>query len=108
MYKRFKKSVDKCSKMSYNGIVNLFYVWRNWFMATAGLVFGIIGLVFSFIPILNIIGLILTILGVIFSAVGIKDRNNRGKAITGLVLSLIALCVAFWYVIIFSAALSTL
>ncbi len=77
-------------------------------MATAGLVFGIIGLVFSFIPVLNIIGLILTVLGVIFSAVGIKDRNNRGKAITGLVLSLIALCVAFWYVIVFSAALSTL
>lgn len=77
-------------------------------MATAGLVFGIIGLVFSFIPILNIIGLILTVLGVIFSAVGIKDRNNRGKAIAGLILSLIALCVAFWYVIVIGAALSSL
>ncbi len=77
-------------------------------MAVAALVLGIIGLVFSFIPVLNVIGLILALLGVIFGAIGIKDRDRRGKAIAGLVMSAIALFVAFYMVIIIGGALMSL
>ena len=75
-------------------------------MAVTALVLGIIGLVFSFIPVLNVIGLILAFLGVIFGAVGIKNRDSRGKAIAGLVMSIIALGVAFWWVVVLGGMLA--
>jgi len=55
-------------------------------MAIAGLVMGILSVIFGWVPVL---GWILVILGIIFSAIGIKQR--KGMGITGLVLSIIGL-----------------
>ena len=62
-------------------------------MAVAGLVLGIIGLVFCWIPVL---GWILALLGLIFGAVGNSKANRiggkgKGMAMAGLVLGLIGL-----------------
>lgn len=71
--------------------------------ASAGLVFGILSFLFCLIPFVN--GL-LSLLGLIFSIVGIaKGRSGgRGKAIAGLVLTLLGVITAvIVYALIFSA-----
>ncbi|MFI5606224.1 MmpS family transport accessory protein [Amycolatopsis sp. NPDC051903] len=67
-------------------------------LGTAGFVLGLIGLIFSFIPIIGLIAWPLVILGIIFAAVGLgrirKHRaTNKGLTITGLVLSVIGLII---------------
>jgi hypothetical protein len=67
-------------------------------LGTAGFVLGIIGLVFSFIPLIGIIAWPLVILGVIFSAVGFSKASkgratNKGLAIAGLVVSIVGLVI---------------
>lgn len=57
-------------------------------IGTAGFVCGLIGCVFSFIPVLNIVGWILCVLGFIFSLIGVIKKNvKKGLAIAGLILS---------------------
>lgn len=77
-------------------------VRRNGF-AVAGLVLGIIALCLFWLPGINVI---LALLGMIFSVVGVVKRGvgGKGKAITGLVLSLIGLLFSF---IIFAALSSS-
>jgi hypothetical protein len=72
-------------------------------MGTAGLVLGIIGLVFCWV---SWVGWVLNILAIIFGGVGISRANqghatNRGSAVAGLVLGLIGLIlgVLLWVVI---------
>lgn len=62
-------------------------------MAIAGLVMGILTLVFCWVP---FVGFILGLLGLIFSIVGIakKDGGAKGAAIAGLVLTLIGAIVS--------------
>jgi hypothetical protein len=66
-------------------------------LGTAGLVCGILGLVFSVIPIIGFIpGWPLAILGVVFSGIGLaratkRMASNRGTAIGGLVCGFIAI-----------------
>jgi heme/copper-type cytochrome/quinol oxidase subunit 2 len=79
-------------------------------LGTAGFVVGLIGLLFSFLPVIGVIAWPLVILGVIFSAIGIARANkgaatNKGLAIAGLVLSVIGLvfCV-LWAVAVGKAA----
>ena len=67
-------------------------------MAVASLVLGIIGVVTSFMPIINNVSFFLGILGVIFAIVGIVginkgNRRGRGLAIAGLVLGIVAIVV---------------
>ena len=70
-------------------------------LAVAGMVLGIIGIVFSFIPFLGVIfGVILGLLALIFGGVGLarsKDpaRGGRGQAIAGIVLGILALVMVF-------------
>ncbi len=76
-------------------------------MAVASLVCGIVGLVFSFIPIIGIIAWPLVILGVIFGGVSISKANEtpgapKGMAIAGLTCSLIGLFIC----ILWAAAIS--
>jgi hypothetical protein len=72
-------------------------------LGTAGFVVGLIGLVFSFIPVVGVIAWPLVILGIVFSAVGIgkarKGRaTNKGLAIAGLVMSIVGLAICVLWV----------
>ncbi|HEY7597053.1 MAG TPA: hypothetical protein VH969_28155 [Actinophytocola sp.] len=65
-------------------------------MGVTALVLGIVGLVFSLIPIIGVIAWPLTILGVIFGAVGLSKAGRvpgmpKGTAIAGLTCSLVGL-----------------
>lgn len=55
--------------------------------ATAGLVLGIIGLIFWCLPVL---GLPITIIGLVMSKSGLRS-TNRGQAMAGLIMSIIGL-----------------
>jgi hypothetical protein len=61
-------------------------------MAVAGLVLGILGLVFCWIP---FIGWLLALLGIIFGALGVSKGNKvgrgKGLGVAGLVLGVIGL-----------------
>jgi len=67
-------------------------------MGIAGMVCGIVGLVFCWVP---YFGLIVAIIGLVLSIVGIIQANKTGAskamAITGLVCSIVA--VAIWVII---------
>ncbi|UKD52624.1 MmpS family transport accessory protein [Amycolatopsis sp. FU40] len=65
-------------------------------LGTAGFVLGLLGLIFSFIPVIGLVAWPLVILGIIFSALGfVRSRSgkatNKGLSIAGLVLSVIGL-----------------
>ncbi len=67
-------------------------------MAIAGLVLGIIGLLTSFLPIVNNISFILGILGLVFAAVGMAGclrgkRTGKAMAIAALVLNILTVVV---------------
>ena len=66
--------------------------------ATAGLIFGIINLCTSWIPLLNAIP---AILGLIFSITGVskKDAGGKGRAIAGLIMSAVGLLIVVLIVI---------
>ena len=66
--------------------------------ATAGLIFGIINLCTSWIPLLNGIP---AILGLIFSIAGISKKNagGKGRAIAGLIMSSVGLFICILIVI---------
>lgn len=63
-------------------------------MATAGLVFGILTLVFCWVPFLN---WFLGLLGLIFSIVGVARKNvgGKGAAIAGLILTILGSIIGF-------------
>ena len=61
-------------------------------MAIAGLVLGIVSVVFSFIYVW--IGLIAGIVGIILSVKGRKIVAKKGMATAGLVLSIIGVCLS--------------
>ncbi len=66
-------------------------------MAIAGLIFGILALVFS---IVNICDVPFIALGIIFSALGRKSVQRRTLATVGLVLSLVGLLIAIVVVVL--------
>ena len=68
-------------------------------LAVAGMVLGIVALLFCWVPFLNIV---LAILAIVFSIVGMARGISRGMAIAGLVLGLIsaALIAAFFISVI--------
>ena len=83
-------------------------------LGTAGLVLGIIAVVFCWVPWL---GVLLGVLTVIFGGVGIKKAKegiatNRGSAIAGLVMGIIAIAVnvIFWIAVwsVIGAAVTSL
>ncbi|MGM0721932.1 MAG: DUF4352 domain-containing protein [Actinomycetota bacterium] len=85
---------------------------RNGFGVTA-LVLGILGLLFSFIPIIGMIAWPLVLLGLLFGVLGVVRASrgradNRGVAIAGTVLSAIGLVVCVLYASVFAAAVSGL
>ncbi len=69
--------------------------------ATAGLVLGIIGLVFSFIPYASFVGIVLCFLAIIFGSKGISNiqKNeeltfSKGKSNAGLTMGIIGLIIS--------------
>lgn len=62
---------------------------------TASLVLGIIGVVFSFIPILSYVSFILGGLALIFGIVCLCKRASKGIAIAGVILAIISLYMAY-------------
>ena len=78
---------------------------------TAGFVLGLVGLLFSFVPLIGVIAWPLVLLGIVFAGVGIARARqgratNQGLAIAGLVCSGIGLLVCILYAAAFSAAVS--
>ncbi|EOD64811.1 MmpS family transport accessory protein [Amycolatopsis vancoresmycina] len=75
-------------------------------LGTAGFVLGLVGLVIAPIPLAGVAAWPLAVLGLILSAVGIArvrsgKATNKGLAIAGVVLSLLALVVSvLWLVVI--------
>ena len=55
--------------------------------ATLGMIFGIIGASLFWFPVIDIFSMVLSIVGIPFSAIGMKSRS--GKAVAGLVTSII-------------------
>ena len=62
-------------------------------LATASMVLGIIGIVMSFIPIINNIAFFLGIIAVIFGAICLFKKTGKGKAIAGLILGILAVVI---------------
>ena len=61
--------------------------------ATVGFILGLISIIAWFIP---LFGYPVCICGIIFSSKGLKSSTNKGKAVTGLILSIIFLCFTFF------------
>jgi hypothetical protein len=83
---------------------------RNGF-GTAGFVLGLVGLFFSFIPLIGVIAWPLVILGLIFSILGLRrassgQATNKGLAIAGIVLSAIGLLVCILWAAVFGKAVN--
>jgi hypothetical protein len=81
-------------------------------LGTAGFVLGLVGLLFSFIPLIGIIAWPLVLLGVILSGIGLsrarKGRaTNTGLTIAGVTCSAVGLLVCVGYAAAFGAAVST-
>ncbi len=62
--------------------------------AITALVMGILAIINSFIPFLNVISYIFAILAVIFGIIGIVKKTGKGLAIAGLVLGILSLILA--------------
>ena len=62
-------------------------------LATVGMVLGIIGVVLSFIPIINNIAFFIGILALIFGIIGIVKKAGKGKAIAGIVLGILSIAI---------------
>jgi hypothetical protein len=78
-------------------------------MGVTALVLGIIGLLFSFLPVIGMLAWPMVILGVIFGGVGISKANStrgmpKGTAIAGLVCSLVGLFICILWVAGLAAA----
>ena len=78
-------------------------------MGIASLVLGIITVVICWIPCFGWFAIIPAIVGIILGACGInaaKKNNGQGKgvAIAGLVLSIIALIISIFWIVVFGAA----
>ena len=80
-------------------------------LGTTGFVLGLLGLLFSFVPIVGVVAWPLVILGLIFSLIGfVRTRSgratNKGLAIAGVVLSVVGLVICIVWAAGFSKAAS--
>lgn len=63
-------------------------------LATAGMVLGIIAIVGSWIPFLNVVSIVLGVLALIFSVIALVQKKSLGKAISGAVLGALSIIIA--------------
>lgn len=83
---------------------------RNGF-GTSGFVLGLIGLIFSPVPVIGVVAWPLVILGLIFSLLGYLrtrrgEATNKGLSIAGIVLSAVGLVVCILWVAAFGKAVN--
>lgn len=69
--------------------------------AVASLVLGIVSIVVAFIPCFGLVSIATGIVGLVMGILGRKSVSRHGMAVTGIVLSIISLCLAilgivFW------------
>ena len=76
-------------------------VWKVF--AVLGLVLGIIGLVFCWVPAANIFFITMSIFAIVFSALGKKSRS--GVATAGLVISIIGTVLGFILAVAYASAM---
>jgi Domain of unknown function (DUF4352) len=80
-------------------------------LGTAGFVLGLIGAIFSLIPIIGVVAWFLVIPGLVLASIGFArtrkgEATNTGLAIAGIVLSLIGLLFCILYAAAFATAVS--
>jgi hypothetical protein len=80
-------------------------------LGTAGFVLGLIGLLFSPIPLVGVVAWPLVILGLIFSLIGFSRgrhgrATNKGLALAGAIVSVIGLLICILWVVAFGKAAS--
>ncbi|GAA5111269.1 MmpS family transport accessory protein [Haloechinothrix salitolerans] len=78
-------------------------------LGTAGFVLGLIGLIFSVIPVVGVIAWPLVILGLIFGILGVLrvnkgEASNKGLAIAAVVVSAVGLVICILWVAAFGKA----
>jgi hypothetical protein len=78
-------------------------------VAIGGMVTGIVGLVFGWVP---IVGFILGAVAVILSGVGLRNANSknasgRGMAVAGLVCGILAVLFGLFWILVIGAAASS-
>ncbi len=61
-------------------------------MAVAALIFGILSIVFCWVPVVKWIFMVLAIMGIIFAAVSIPKAGRNGKS-KGLPIAALVLCI---------------
>lgn len=73
-------------------------------LSIAGLVLGIVAIIFAFVPSLNIVGFICGVVGIVLSAIAIsqskKAGEKNGMAVAGLVLSIISIAIGIIVVMV--------
>ncbi|MFP3715128.1 FxLYD domain-containing protein [Puerhibacterium sp. TATVAM-FAB25] len=79
-------------------------------LAVAGFVVALLGLLGSFVPVLNIGGIVLAVVGLILSIVGLakakKVAAGKGMALTGIILGAVAIVVGITVNVVFAAGVS--
>ena len=77
-------------------------------IATAGFILALLGLLGSWIPVLNVLGILLGVVGVVLAAVGLakskKVDAGRGLALAGIVLGALAVAFAVLVNVVFVGA----
>jgi hypothetical protein len=80
-------------------------------LGTAGFVLGLLGLVFSPIPLVGVVAWPLVVVGLILSAAGLArvragKATNKGLSIAGIVVSVLGLVVSILWVVVIGKAVS--
>ncbi|MBW4715928.1 MmpS family transport accessory protein [Saccharothrix obliqua] len=80
-------------------------------LGTAGFVLGLVGLLFSFIPVIGVVAWPLVILGLVLGGIGVARAlggaaTNKGLAIAGVVLSAVGLVICIVWLAAFGKAAS--
>lgn len=62
-------------------------------LSIASLVLGIIGIAFSFIPIINNAAFVFGVIGIVFGIIALIKKAGKGKAIAGLILGILTIII---------------
>lgn len=76
-------------------------------MAIASMVLGIVAVLFSFIPVVNLLSFLLGIAAVVFGIIALKKNSaSKGMSITGIITGAVSLFIAMLVLILFGMAMS--
>ena len=75
-------------------------------MAAASLIFGVLGLMLVWIPLIGMIAWVLSPLGLVLGLVALSNPNGRGVAIAGVTCSAIGVAACVGWATLFSFTVS--